>query len=300
MSVRQLRRFASLVLVGLVALGSTGACKTGDSEREATLAEPDEAEGYLEDARDAVDANESEEAEAMLDLAAEAGADERELAEIRARLYRQRALAALDDDQPGRAHEWFVRAADIEPLDGARFEDLMRALRSGQDVGLPPADLAPLADHATNIVMSSRDAHKMGARLWDDAGEPERALPHYQWLHKVSPDDVGVKMRLATIHARLGHVDRAERLLASIRREQPDNVQAAIKLATLYERTSRNEKAQSLYEGLIDAFPDNSGIYFRYASFLERIGEAERARKIRQEAQERLPGVERRDLRRLR
>lgn len=301
MSVSSQTRFASLLIIALCAFVSAAGCKTGDATGDdEALAERDEAEGYLEDARKALEGGEFQQVETMLELAEEADADASEVAEIRGRYFRRRAVNAVERRDHDAAYEWSLRAAEVEPLDGKRFEDLMRALRAGDVLGKPPAGLAKLADRATEIVMASRSAHEMAARFWDDAGEPEKALPHYQWLHKVSPNDIGVMVRLASIYARVGEVRRAERLLEKVREENPENVQAALKLATLYEKTDRTDRARALYESLIDAFPDNSGLYFRFARFLDRIGEARRAEDMRQKAQEKLPGVERRDMRRLR
>ncbi|MGM0557504.1 MAG: tetratricopeptide repeat protein [Myxococcota bacterium] len=301
MSVSLQARIASLLLLGLCLTAGALACKTSDNTRDSeTLAEPDEALGYLEDARDAVAAGEVVQAETMLELAGEAGADPREVAEIRARLFRNRAERAVSDDDPRAAYEWSLRAAEIEPLDGKRFEDLMRALDAGESIGEPPATLAELADRATQIVMASRTAHEKAAQFWDDAARPKRALPHYQWLHKVSPGNISVTTRLAAIYAQVGEVQQAERLLENVHAERPDNVQVALKLASLYEQTERPAEARKLYETLLEAFPDNSGLYFRYARFLDRVGESELADEMRAKAREKLPGVERRDMRRLR
>jgi tetratricopeptide (TPR) repeat protein len=301
MSVSLQVRIASLLLLGLCVIGSPIGCKTGDGDPDdSTLAEIDEAEGYLDDARNAVESAEHEQAETMLDLATEAGADPREVAEVRARLYRNRAVVALQEDDPSAAYTWSLRAAEVEPLDGKRFEDLMRAVQAGESIGEPPAVLGELADRATDIVMASRQAHKKAARFWDDAARPEKALPHYQWLHKMSPDNAGVTTRLAAIYAQVGETRQAERLLAKVRAQQPENVQVALKLATLYEKTDRTVQARQLYESLLERFPDNSGLYFRYARFLDRVGEPELAAEMRRKAQERLPGVERRNMRELR
>ena len=301
MSVRLQFRFASLLLAALCVLALSSSCKSGDrTADDESVTQADEAAGYIEDARRALQNEELDQAETMLGLAAEAGADADEIDEVRARVWRQRAIAAEQDGDADATFKWSLEAAEVEPLDGKRFEDLMRAVRAGEQVGKPPATLAELADRATELLMASKAAHKFAARFWDDAGQPDKALPHYQWLHKVFPDDVGFSTRLASIYASVGELRAAERLLGSLRREHPENVQIALKLATLYEKTDRAPKARRLYEAMIDAFPDNSGLYFRFASFLDRIGEPEQAAKMRQKAQRKLPGVERRDMRRLR
>lgn len=301
MSVRLQFRFASLLLTALCVLGLTCSCKSGDRRADdESVTQPDEASSYLEDARRALNNDEYDQAETMVDLASEAGAEPREVDAIRARVYRRRALAAEQAGDDGAIYDWSLEAAEVEPLDGKRFEDLMRAIRAGEKSGEAPAKLAELADRATDLLMASRAAHKLAARFWDDAGQPERALPHYQWLHKVFPDDVGFATRLASIYASVGELKAAERLLGSLRKDHPKNVQIALKLASLYEKTDRLAKAKRLYRTMIDAFPDNSGLYFRYASFLDRIGEPEQAAQMRRKAQEKLPGVERRDMRRLR
>lgn len=300
MSVSLQGRIASLLLLGLCSLCGIAACKSADQAPDEALAEPDEAEGYLEDARHAVEGGEVDQARTMLDLAAEADADPREIAEIRARLYRSQARLAKQTDNPRELYEWSLKAADIEPLDGKRFEDLMRALEAGEQLGEPPSTLASLAERATTIVMASKSGHEKAAQYWDDAGKPERALPHYQWLHKTQPDSIGVTARLATLYARVGELDRAERLLERVRQEQPDNVQVSLQLASLLEQTKRTDEARAIYKELLEAFPDNSGLYFRYASFLDRVGDSKMAERMRQKAQEKLPGVDRRDMRKLR
>lgn len=291
-------RFCRLIATSLLALCVAAAGCSSDKEvrREPTPG----AEKYLQDARAKLDAKRYTEARALLELAHEEGAPTEPTRDLSAELERALAQQALAKDDAPQAYEHLRRAAELEPDADQRFADLVAAVEAGQQAGAMAAELAPLASQAVELRTSSQKAQTLAAHLWDDAGEAARALPYYQWLHKVAPDDTGVAVRLGTLYLNEGKLAQARQLFEAIHRDQPDNVIAALKLADVYARLDDHAQATRLYEKLVEAYPERTGILFRYARYLDEQGDAERAARLRQRAREALPGVKRRKMRDLR
>jgi Tfp pilus assembly protein PilF len=261
---------------------------------------PPEAQAYLEDADQKIEEERYTEARALLEVASEEGVSEADIASVSARLERQMARQALADGDNAGAREHFERAADLEPDDEQTFDDLMAALEAGVAIGAPPEELAPLASRAVELRTRSEAAQRHAARLWDDAGDAERALPYYQWLHKVDPDDLQVALRLATLYRANRRLSQARKLFEHVLELDADHVVAALQLADILARLDEHERAAALYEDLVDSHPDRPGILMRYARFLDERGEFDRAEALRERARQASSGPEKRNMRKLR
>jgi Tfp pilus assembly protein PilF len=279
--------------MGLIFAGCSSESKT---RKEPTPA----AEKYLEDAREELEAKRLTEARALLELAREEGAPDASADQLAAKLERATGHNANEGGDIQKAYEHFKRAAKLEPDPDQRFDDLIVAIEYGQQIGAMAMHLAPMASEAVELKTRSAKAQRLAAQLWDDAGEPERALPYYAWLHKVAPDDTSVALRLAQLYVTSEQLRQAKQLFEKVHKAQPDNIIAALKLAELYADLNEHSKARSLYEQLIEAHPERASILIRYARYLHERGDIERAKSLQESAQEAQPGVERRDMRRLR
>jgi Tfp pilus assembly protein PilF len=303
------------VVTGLLAVKLTG-CSSPSPATEPAATEPPaqnsfvaktperepspQAMKYLEDARVELAANNFNAARAMIELAAQEGAPDEETGAMMAELERELAKQALAEQNPREAYEHRKLAADAEPEPAKRFDDLIAAIELGRQTGVLPANLAPLASRAVEIKTSSAKAQQFAAQLWDDAGQPQRALPYYQWLHKVEPDDTTTSTRLGTILLGLKKIDAARRIFEKIYRAHPEHVIAGIKLAGIYATLAEFERADALYQKLVQANPDSAGLLIRYSRFLKSRGRNERAAQLEARARQALPGVERREMRELR
>ncbi len=306
---RAARRGAHAFVI-LLLISAVG-CSSCSSDKETRSKEPHPAaEKYLEDARTKIDAKQFTEARALIELAddeleedertAEERADDKLTALLKAELERGVAKEAREAGELDRAFEHFKKAAEHEPIPETRFEDLMSAIEAGRAVGVLPADLAPLASQAVEIETSSRPAQQAAARLWDDAGKAERALPFYQWLYKVDPDDSAIAVRLGNIYLSKGQLKNARRVFEKVLADQPDHVIAALKLADIYARLDSHDRARAAYEKLVEAHPERAGVLMRYANYLDKRGEKERAKELRQRARDARPSVKKRKMRELR
>ncbi|MFW6053668.1 MAG: tetratricopeptide repeat protein [Persicimonas sp.] len=286
-------------------------CSSCSSDKETRSKEPHPAaEKYLEDARTKLDANKYTEARALIELAEDEFEDDQRddgarpedklTALLKAELERGVAKDARDSGELDRAYEHFKKAAEHEPIPETRFEDLMAAIEAGRAVGILPADLAPMASQAVELKTNSRPAQQAAAKLWDDAGQADRALPYYQWLYKVDPDDNAVAVRLGNIYLSEVQLSNARRIFEKLLADEPDHVIAALKLADIYARLDSHDKARDVYEELVEAHPKRAGVLMRYANYLDKRGEKSRAKELRQRARDARPSVKKREMRELR
>lgn len=264
-----------------------------------------EAEKYLKDARAELDAKQYSAARAMIELSAlENAAGEpvyatqsrAMLAELERTLFEK----ALNDGDLQKAYSQRILAAKAEPDPAHSAEDLVEAIKVGQQIGVMPAKLAPLASEAVALQTRSKEAQTLAAQLWDDAAQPARALPYYQWLHKVSPDNITAATRLATILLAEQKIQESRRLFEQIYTAHPDHIIAGIQLAEIYAKLGSFERASAVYEKLLAAHPERPAILMRYASYLSARGEQERAAELKARARENMPGIKKKKMRRLR
>ncbi|MFW5968832.1 MAG: tetratricopeptide repeat protein, partial [Persicimonas sp.] len=207
---------------------------------------------------------------------------------------------AVDDGAFDVAFERFQRASGLEPNHERRFEDLLEAVKAGQEAGMPPEKLAEVATRATELEANSREAQALAARLWDDAGRPNKALPHYQWLYKVDPEDDKVGARLGTLLLSEGRTGQARDVLEEVHKRAPERAVTGMKLAEALEKLGEDERAEEVYETLLEEHPDRVGVLLRYARFLAAHGKRERARELQEKAGEVQPATEEREMRELR
>ncbi len=291
-------RYRQLLATPLVAL-AFAVCGCASQPKARPKPRPG-AQKYLQDARAKLDANQYTEARALLEVARDEGAPDEQTRALMADVERHLAQRAAKANKPREAFDHRAKAAQLEPAADKRFTDLMAAVDTGRQAGVMATELAPLATKAVALKTSSHKAQKLAAQLWDDAGKPARALPYYQWLHKVSPDDTAVGLRLGTLYVGAHRLDDAQRLFEALHKAHPDHVIAALKLADVYARQSDHGQATKLYEELLSAHPHNTGVLFTYARYLRAQGDAKRAQQLEQRARGAMPTVKHRKMRKLR
>lgn len=277
-----------LLLCALLVL--TAGCATGGST----------AMDYRTDARRALEAGHLQEAGAMAELARERAAEDPATRRLLARIERADARRAAGAGDLDRAFEGYREAAELTPDATRRIDDLEAAVRIGDKAGMRPSELAPLAQTIVEARPDSAQARRRAARLWDDAGEADKALPSYRWLWKRNPEDIQIGNRLGALLKQRDRLDAAAEVYRAVLQYDDTNVQASINLAAILTEQDQTQQARALFERLLKAYPDKPSILLRYARFLARQGETERARALKKRAYEKMPGVEEREMRNLR
>ncbi len=217
-----------------------------------------------------------------------------------ATVYRKKGKIAVGESDYQAAYEAYRTAAVYEPYRAKRAQDYVTALELGEEAGVDSLELADVAAGAAEANPADPDARRAAARHLDNANRPKDALPHYLWIWEADPGDVRSATRLASIYSSLEEHDDAVVVYKRILSAHPKNVQAAIGLASSLEALGKHRQALGTYEDLAAAHQNNPGILFRFADFLERRGETARAEKLREDARDSMPGVDRRKMRKLR
>jgi len=254
---------------------------------------------YLGDAREALEEDRYGEASGYLDLSERNGGLEREIQTLRARIERGRAIRALDAGRDREAYETFIRAADIDPRRRASAQTYLRALEVGRRLGISTPQLASVAQKAVEADPGSARARRHAGRLWDAAGEREKAAREYLWIWQSDRSRTDIGRRLAVVYIQLDRPEDAIAILEQVLEQSPDDAQASIKLAKLYARVGDSARARQVYERLVDEHPDKPGVLLQYARFLREQGDRSRANRLQEQAYEQMPGREEREMREL-
>ena len=90
------------------------------------------------------------------------------------------------------------------------------------------ADAAQAVIAAALAAGAGEDLHRAAARLWRDAGRPDRAIFHLQALLETSPGDTLIRSELGTTLMGLGQPSAAIPLLARVAEELPDRADAKV------------------------------------------------------------------------
>lgn len=255
---------------------------------------------YIEDANEAIDNDRLEEAKIMAELAVERNPNLRDSRALLAQIHRSLAAEALDEERPRDALKHLEQAGLHEPSRLVRARDYMAAVEFAIDLHVNSDEIGRLASLAVEADPSHIEARRQAALHLDNANAHTEALVHYLWLWSAFPEEVPLGLRLGMLYMSEGLYSDANAVFESILARDSQNVQAALNRATALEEMGRIGDARQTYDDIIGQFPDNPSLLLRYAGFLERIGETRRAELLKDKAYDHMPGVERRELRRLR
>jgi tetratricopeptide (TPR) repeat protein len=275
-------------LLTFVATLLLGACQSGPTATD-----------HLQHAERALADGRLGQARSHVEHAERKGSSERSVSVLRADLERRIAEQALDNDHTEKAYRHFKRAAELDPRRVNRADSYLQAARLADRMDRSPAHVAELADQAVEANPALAEARRLAGQMWDEAGRYDRAIPAYLWLWQADHSRLDVGRRLANLYQRRGRPDDALAILQQLREANPDNPRVVLKIANLYADTDRPARARDLFEQIVDEHPDQPGFLLQYARFLESRGETERARKVKRKAYDKMPGVERREMREL-
>lgn len=266
------------------------ACETGSTANE-----------YISDAQTAIDAERYGQARTLADRAVEHGAepDDRRLKRIRAAIIRGSAEHAREEKNFERAAALYREAADEEPDERNAADDYLQLARIQKKLDQSPAEIAKTAELAIDRNPGLRPAYRLAGRMWDRAGNTNRAVERYLWAFEADRTDSQIGFRLGSLYRQMDKPFDAISVFKRLLAHDSDHVQARVNLAELYGLVDRPSQAKKQYETLIERHPESSGILRRYAEFLEQQGETSRAREIMQRARDAMPAVEQRNMREL-
>lgn len=153
---------------------------------------------------------------------------------------------------------FFLKAIEAKPDDAERREFFAKVLykldRFGESEvqATKAAQIAPTRP-GPNLILAEI-AHGKGdlAKAWEFLAR-ERAL---------SPGDVRVLERVASLADELGRTDEALRVNEEIVRLKPDNVEAWVSLGGLYSQTNQLEKSEAAFRKVVELDPDNAAETF--------------------------------------
>lgn len=260
----------------------------------------DEDDAYLDQAREARDAQNLDEAQQLAQMADDQGHEERETQKILADVARLRAAELLDDGDHRRAYDAYLDAAAHEPSRRARGDDLRDALAAGEQANRPGRELLDVALDALSDAPADADLRRHIARLAEDVGDDQLAAEHYLWLFSADPDDTRAGFRLGILYLGIDRPADAVSVLRRVYDAEPENVQAALNLAGAYGQIQRYEEAVAIFDALLEEHPDHPAVLRSYADFESQRGNEDRARQLEQKAGDASPGVDEREMRPLR
>lgn len=284
---------ARLIIVNLVLWTTVliAACSTSSSH---------ESDHYIDEARNAKQADRIDEARALAELAIDEGRRKGEAREILAEIYRLRAAQWIEEEEFLRAHKDYLDAAEHEPTASLRGQDRVDAITYGDAAGLPPEDLLALTLLALQDLPGDSDLRRNAARRAEDLGDHDLAIEQYLWLFSADPEDSRAGLRLGILFMDRERFNDAVSVLERVYELEPDNVQAALNLAAGYTEIRHHNGAVEIYERLLESFPDHPAVLRHYADLEEARGRHGRAQQLRQRAGDASPGVEQREMRPLR
>ncbi|MFB6263460.1 MAG: tetratricopeptide repeat protein [Bradymonadaceae bacterium] len=180
-----------------------------------------------------------------------------------------------------------------------RADVLVRAARIGERAGRPPARLARLVERSLEASPNGPGRHRLAGRLWHRAGRLDPAIRHYRSAWRANLGDVELGRQLAALLRERGDRRDAIEIYRRLYRQNPEHPQIGLNLAKLEAASGRAARAEGVYLQLLEHHPEHPSILLRYARFLQRQGRTDRAEEIEHRAREKMPGVDRREMRRL-
>jgi tetratricopeptide (TPR) repeat protein len=145
-------------------------------------------------------------------------------------------------------------------------------------------DSVALFEHARALTGGNAVVELNLGEAYEDAGDAERALAHYERALHWQPGARGAHTRIGAILARRGEIERASRHLLLALRLDPADAQAHVELGTLLLRTGQLEAAQASLERALELEPGNAAARYRLAELRALAGEEQAAAALFAEA----------------
>jgi tetratricopeptide (TPR) repeat protein len=141
-------------------------------------------------------------------------------------------------------------------------------------------DSVALFEHARAVTGSNVVVELNLGEAYEDAGDAERALAHYERALHWQPGARGAHTRSGAILARRGELERASRHLLLALRLDPGDAQAHVELGTLLMRTGQLEAAEDSLARALELEPANAEARYRMAELRALAGQDEAAEAL--------------------
>lgn len=145
-------------------------------------------------------------------------------------------------------------------------------------------DSIALFDHAREVTGGNVVVELNLGEAYEDAGDTESALAHYERALHWQPGARGAHTRIGAILARRGELERAFRHLLLAVRLDPLDAAAHVELGTLLLRTGRLEAAQAALARALELEPGNASARYRMAELRALGGDIQAAAALFAEA----------------
>jgi tetratricopeptide (TPR) repeat protein/HEAT repeat protein len=111
------------------------------------------------------------------------------------------------------------------------------------------------------------------ARLYEEAGEQDKALDAYRRAVKAAPYELDTQRRLIALLERAGKEDEAIAQYEAVIRVAPGEPRFQLELAERYHRRGEPKKALELAKKIGQRFPDDPGVHAALADMYSRWGQ---------------------------
>lgn len=153
-------------------------------------------------------------------------------------------------------------------------------------------DSVTLFEHAREVTGGNAVVELNLAEAYEDAGDAERALAHYEKALQWQPGARGAHARMGALLARRGELEKGSRHLLLATRIDPLDPAPRVELGTLLLRTGRAEPAARELERALELDPTNAAARYRLAEIRALLGEGDEATRLFAEALSARPPAE--------
>lgn len=166
-----------------------------------------------------------------------------------AEVYVEAARAAIAANEPRKAAERFLRARDLTTTDPELTEELLGVLISAKESKLAVQILGQL-EPTDRVLRRIVDVYEI-------AGEPEKALPQLQELHRRLPQDGDITRRLAELAVARRDFSDGLGYYRSLWKLEPNNKEVAEKVAETMLLLARDDVAAKRFGKAIALFDES-------------------------------------------
>ncbi len=196
------------------------------------------------------------------------------------------ALARMENDggHPAKAAVLFEKALEVFQKDDARVQDTLMQLGAAWSVAGEPAKSAQAWERALALAPDDPELRRRLAQAGADAGQPEVALKHLEFLstHAEPSERAKALQQIAAIHSAASRNDDAMQALErAVRGTAPASWMRAELLGQIIRlaiRTHSEAALEKKWLAQVEANPRDLGGYLQVVEFYDRTGNFEQER----------------------
>ncbi|MEO6755478.1 MAG: tetratricopeptide repeat protein, partial [Chthoniobacteraceae bacterium] len=190
------------------------------------------------------------------------------------------ALGKMEADRthPRESAAFFEKALALFPKDDARVQDTLMQLGAAWSAAGDPAKSAEVWERMITLAPDDLEVRRRLAQSCADAGQPEIALKHLDFLstHAEPSERAKALQQIAALHSAAGRTDDAMHALErAVRGTAPGNWLRAELIGQIIRLAQRAHGEDALEENWlaqVEANPRDLGGYLQLVEFYDRIG----------------------------